>query len=125
MSLIYQQFQKILYFQTSRHYVCTGCDYISFLRAVEKLLSFRCFYQNAHFISSGKEAACGTLADIDLNNGQMDTGYLSFLRLVGTVYFKKHNTGFNPITHFNSFHKPSTTPVEKHYHQLEDIHQKM
>ena len=107
-------------------YVCTGCDYISFFRGIGKATFLRYFYQYAHLISSGKEGACGTLADTDLSNAQMDSGYLSFLRLVGTVYFKKHNTGFstpNPITHFNSFHKPGTTPVEQHYHWLEDIRQ--
>ena len=39
---------------------------------------------------------------IELNNDQMDIGYLSFQRLVGTVYYKKHGTDFetpNPVTY--------------------------
>ena len=47
-----------------------------------------------------------------VNNGQKDIGYLhvSFLRLVGTVYYKKHNTGFET-------HKPNTIPALHHHHQ--------
>ena len=70
--------------------------------------------------------APGTLADTALHNAQMDVGYLSFLRLVGTVYYKKYNTGFetpNPVTHFNSFHQPDTTPVLQHHQWMENIRQ--
>ena len=60
----------------------------------------------------GWGAAIGILANTELNNG--------FLRLVGTVYYKMHNTGFetpNPITHLNSLHKPNTIPALHHHHQ--------
>ena len=107
-------------------YVSTGCDYTSFFSGIGKATFFRYFYQYAEFITSGKGAALGTLANTELNNGQMDIGYLSFLRLVGTVYYEKHNTGFetpNPITHFNSFHKHNTIPVLHHHQWIEAIRQ--
>ena len=125
MTLTYQQFRQISYLKCY-NYVSIGCDYISFFRGSGKATFLRCFYQYAHFILSGREPASGTLADTNLNKAQMDIGYLSYLRLVGTVYFKKHNTGFtsnNPTTHFNSFHTPGTTPVEQHYQWLENIRQ--
>ena len=107
-------------------YVATGCDYISFFHGIGKATFFRYFYQYADFITSGQGGAPGTLADTALHNAQMDVGYLSFLRLVGTVYYKKYNTGFetpNPVTHFNSFHQPDTTPVLHHHQWMENIRQ--
>ena len=107
-------------------YACTGCDYISFFKGIGKATFIPYFFQYAHFISSGKEATCGTLADTDSNNGAMNLGYLSFLRLVGTVYFKKHNTGLNtpnPSTHFNTFYEMGKPPQAQHHEWLEDIRQ--
>jgi hypothetical protein len=51
-------------------------------------------------------------------------GYLSFIRLIGTIYFKKHNTAFStttPETHFNSFQTLSVK--EQHLNWLNDIRQ--
>jgi len=44
--------------------------------------------------------------DIELHNDANKKGFLAFLRLVGTVYFKKHATGFDthsPASHFLKF----------------------
>lgn len=82
------------------------------------------FYQNAEFISSGKGDAPGTLADISLEDNSYSTGFLSFLRLVGTVYTKKHASGFStptPATNFNRFHNDELAPLEQHKKWLDDI----
>ena len=88
----------------------------------------RYFYQYSEFITSGGGRISGTLADVHLDNAQLDVGYLSFLRLVGVVYFKKHNTGFytpDPVTHFISFNKAQLNPLEQHKKWLDDIRQKI
>ena len=102
-------------------YVCTGCDYTSFFRGIGKATFICCFYQYAHFGSSGKEAACGTLADTDLNSGLVDMAYLSFLRLVGTVYFTIQGLTQPILAHISiQIGKP---PEEQHHEWLEDIRQ--
>ncbi len=50
--------------------------------------------------------------------------FLAFLRLIGTVYFKKNGTGFDtnsPENHFKSFITPSGTAHDTHIQWLEDI----
>ena len=51
-------------------------------------------------------------------------GYLAFLRLVGTAYFKRHSSGFGshtPITHYQSFTHLGLSAEEQHHTWLEDI----
>ena len=48
----------------------------------------RCFFENAWFITGTQEFP-GTLADTA--PGRKRQGFLSFVRLIGTVYFKKHS----------------------------------
>ena len=77
-------------------YVCTGCDYISFFNQIGKATFLKHFYQHASFVTSGKNPSTpGTLADISLTENSYKTGFLAFMRLVGTAYFKKHSTGFD------------------------------
>ena len=87
-----------------KHYVCTGCDYISFLHRIGKASFFRYFFQYATFITSGlNHSTPGTLADVGLLDNSHQLGYLSFIRLVGTAYHKLHSTGFNthsPENHY-------------------------
>ena len=101
-------------------YVCTGCDYTSFFKGIGKITFLRYFYQYAAFITSGKETTPGTLADTD----SVDKGYLAFMRLIGTVYFKKYNTAFetsNPQTHFNRFSEAHTNAYQHHQYWLDNI----
>ena len=59
------------------------------------------FFQHSKFITSGREEAPGTLADVGTDS---EVGFLSFVRLVGVVYMKKHGSGFNgtsPEAYFN------------------------
>lgn len=81
-------------------YMCTGCDYVSFFSGLGKATFMRYFFQFASFITGSDGSS---LAHIGLQNGAYMKGFLSFLRLVGTVYFKKHSTGFDtqsPSSHF-------------------------
>ena len=86
----------------------------------------RYFYQHANFISSGKGNTQGTLANVSFDHNLFETGFLAFLRLVGSVYLKKHTSGFSttaPASHFNKFNNPSLTPLQQHHNWLEDIRQ--
>ena len=56
-------------------YVVTGCDYVSFFKGF-----LNTFFQHASFISSGDPP--GTLSEV-----HSEEVFLSFLPLVGTVYF--------------------------------------
>lgn len=58
-------------------YACTGCDYISFFRGIGKA-TFIGYFSNM-LISF----QVGRRPHTDSNNGAMNFGYLSFLRLVG------------------------------------------
>ena len=101
-------------------FVVSGCDNISFFSRLGKATFLRYFYQYASFISSGNRTTLGTLADVALQ------GFLSFIRLIGTVYFKKHSSGFetpSPASHFLKFCDPSLTVQHQHSRWLEDIRQ--
>jgi hypothetical protein len=74
-------------------YVCTGCDYISFFKGISKNFFLTTFFQHSNFISSGCAETPGTLADVHF--GAHKHGFLAFLRLVGTAYFKKHPSAFH------------------------------
>ena len=74
-------------------YVSTGCDYTSFFSRIGMATFLRYFWQYASFISSGKDLITpGTLSDVGLADNSYLQGYLAFIRLVGTAYFKLHST---------------------------------
>ena len=103
-------------------FVCTGCDYISFFSGVGKATFLRYFFQHATFITGA--TAEGSLADIQLNTGNFKRGFLAFLRLVGTAYYKKHNSAFqfpSPNTHFLQF--SGSTPLVHHKQWIDDVRQ--
>ena len=103
-------------------FVCTGCDYTSFFSRIGKATFLRYFFQYAAFIS-GREAE-GTLADTEEES--CNSGFLAFLRLIGTVYFKKHATCFetpSPVSHFKKFVSTTTSIQLQHENWLEDIRQ--
>ena len=105
-------------------FVCTGCDYTSFFCKVGKATFLRYFFQYAAFIT-GTESQ-GTLADTSLEGETYKNGFLAFLRLIGTVYFKKHVTAFetpSPANHFLNFSSAHTTIQQHHQDWLEDIRQ--
>jgi len=69
-------------------FVRTGCDYTSFFSQIGKAPFLQYFFQYAAFIT-GRESKC-SLADTDLEGENYKKGFLAFLWLIGTVYFKKH-----------------------------------
>ena len=105
-------------------YAVSGCDYISFFSELGKATFLKYFYQYATFITGGKLGTTGTLADTSLENSQYGNGFLSFLPLIGTIYFKKHSTRFDtpcPAAHYLKFISPKLTELQQHSAWLEDI----
>jgi len=106
-------------------YTCTGCDYTSFFHGVGKSGFLDVFYTHANFISSGRDYP-GTLADTDTSSETL--GFLSFVRLVGSVYFTKNKKWFTkatPEAHFNSTVKPGNSPLQNHLEWLDAIRMKI
>lgn len=78
---------------------------------------------NASFITSGTEQYPGTLADTGLNEAEPYHGFLVFLWLIGTVYFKKYGISKpSPVALFNKHNENS---LAQHNAWLEDIRQSM
>ena len=105
-------------------FVVTGCDYISFFNGIGKATFLRCFYQHAQFITGFTQYTEGSLADTHMENNTHERGFLAFLQLIGTVYFKKHANAFEydtPESHYKSFLCPDTDAKEQHSKWLEDI----
>jgi hypothetical protein len=67
-------------------YIATGSGFTSYFKSIGKASFLNIFFQLADFFS-GK-----SLNEFSETNKHM--GFLSFLRLVGTTYFKKHYTSF-------------------------------
>ena len=72
-------------------FILSGCDYTSYFTGLGKAAFLNAFYQYSNFITGNKVE--GSLSD---NSGESETkkGFLSFVRLVGTLYFKKHLSAF-------------------------------
>ena len=65
----------------------------------------------------------GSLADVGLTE-TYQLGFQSFVRLVGTVYFKKYSSGFEtqtPATHFTNFVSDELTVLQQHTKWLDDL----
>jgi hypothetical protein len=102
-------------------YVCSGCDYTSFFHQIGKATFLRHFFQHANFITGKDIEGKGTLAEI---GNEYQKGFLAFLRLIGSVYFKKHATCFEtptPASHFSKFVTATCTCTEQHTKWIEDI----
>ena len=105
-------------------FVVSGCDYVSFFSEIGKATFLRYFFAYASFITSGESLTPGTLADTKLGGAQLDLGFLAFLRLIGTVYFKKHASGFDtpsPATHFKRYTSSTTSIKQQHIHWINEI----
>ena len=73
-------------------YISTGCDYTSFCKTFGKATIINHFMQYANFITGSTCNAVGSLHQT--NSNDKDTGFLSFVRLIGTCYFKKNIAAF-------------------------------
>ena len=105
-------------------FVATGCDYISFFSGIGKASFLKYFFQHSEFITGDTLYTTGSLAQTQLD-GTYENGFMAFLRLIGTVYFKKHAAAFDSISpecHFKKFLDPSI--VKQHKQWIEDIRQK-
>ena len=103
-------------------FVCTGCDYISFFCGIGKA-TFLCYFLSMHLITGAN--AQGSLTNIHLQGDDYKQGFLAFLRLVGTVYYKKHASGFDtpsPASHFVRFSE-ATNPSVHHHQWIDDVRQ--
>ena len=97
-------------------FICTGCDYISYFKSIGKATILNNFFQYASFISGYNMP--GYLHNTLTSNKQY--GFLSFVRLIGTCYFKKHLTAFIALkghdtpTHLYNSLDPLLQTEEKH-----------
>ena len=66
--------------------VCSGCDYISYFAGMGKAVFCNIFFQHASFITGSRMPGELLFSTAD----KIEQNFLSFLRLIGTLYFKKH-----------------------------------
>ena len=105
-------------------FVVSGCDYISFFSGIGKASFLRCFFQHAQFITGNTNYTKGSLAEAQLD-GNYENGFMAFLRLIGTAYFKKHAAAFDSVSpecHFKNFFNPSFS--KQHQEWIDDVRQK-
>ena len=88
-------------------FVCTGCDYVSFIKGMGKATFLRYFFQYASFISGPNSQ--GFLSDIELHNDSNKKGFLAFFRLVGTVYLRNMQLALTHIPHFLKYAQSTQT----------------
>ena len=80
----------------------------------------RNFFQHAAFITGKTTFTHESLSDTSISNQGHTQGFLAFLRLIGTVYYKKNVNTNSPESHFQSF-QTEKSPLDMHSKWLEDI----
>ena len=107
-------------------YICTGCDFISFFNGLGKATFMATLFEYSDFICSDTTATHtpGIISDAD------PTGFLSFIRLVGCAYFRKHKAVFlpsfpTPATLFNSLIQTGQEVTSHHSAWLALIREKI
>lgn len=106
-------------------FICNGCDYLSFFAGFGKATMMKHFFMNAWFIT-GTQDSPGTLTGTA--PGRLDDGFLSFIRLIGTVYFKKHLaelTVNTPCALYMLFSRSDVGPMQQHKQFLEAIRERI
>ena len=106
-------------------YICSGCDYISYVKSFGKATILNNYFQYANFISGTNYV--GNLSQT--NPSDKDNGFLSFIRLIGSCYFIRHRNAFDatyghstPVQLYNSI--DSSLPIqERHQCWLQKIRQ--
>ena len=106
-------------------FISTGCDFISFFHGLGKANFLATLFLYCKFICSNTDLVPGTLADMDSTNG-----FLSFTRLVGCAYFRKHKGVFlpsypSPMALFNSLDNKDLVPSGHHSVWLDKIREKI
>ena len=69
-------------------FICTGCDYISFFKGIGKVTVMDVVFQHSGFISSNTPDCPGNISG--MGEADRKERFLAFVRLVGTLYFKKY-----------------------------------
>ena len=98
-------------------FICTGCNFISFFKSLGKITLLNNFYQYTTFIGSLHKTQPEYRGD----------GFLAFVRLIGTAYFKKHLAAFISLykyetpKHLFTSLDPSLDPYAKHEVWLQEI----
>ncbi|XP_064384664.1 uncharacterized protein LOC135333611 [Halichondria panicea] len=82
-------------------YISTGCDFVSFFNGIGKATFMATLFEYSQFICDSTAQTPGMLSQPDAD------GFLSFIRLVGCAYFRKHKSVFlpsfpTPMSLFNS-----------------------
>ena len=96
-------------------FVSTGCDYVSYFAGFGKSTFLKAFFQHASFINDVSQSTLASTCD-----SSRQLGFLSFVRLIGTVYFKKYLSTFKydcPRALLNSF--PCSDPIFQHKQWLD------
>lgn len=102
-------------------FLATGSDYTSFFG---KATVLNTFFMHSDFIVG--ENMDGSLANYTTEN--RDSGFLSFLRLVGTLYFKRHLSSFISLMQIQTpnqlYHSidPSLSTEKRHEKFIEIIY---
>ena len=95
----------------------------SYFKSIGKAKVLNNFFQHASFIAGSNMP--GSLQNTSQSNKEID--FLSFIRLVGTFYFKKHLNAFVALkghktpTHLYNSLEASLQPREKHEKWLQNI----
>ena len=108
-------------------FIATGCDYVSFFKGHGKKSFFETFSKHVDFISSGKPPFPGKLNQI---KDEWELGFLAFLRLIGSEYFKKCSIEFkdvcstlSPQSLFLALHSNANTDLENHMIFIDKLRQ--
>jgi len=104
-------------------FISTGCDFISYFKSLGKATILNTFFQHAEFICGVNMPGC---LHHTLEHNKSG-GFLSFIRLVGTCYFKKHLAAFVSVyghetpTHLYNSVDHSLQTQQKHEIWLQKI----
>ena len=96
-------------------FISTSCDFVSYFKSLGKATILNIFFQHAEFICGANTPGClhHTLPH------NRESGFLSFIRFIGTCYFKKHLLAFTTLygletpKHLYNSIDPSLPPNEK------------
>ena len=98
---------------------------MSFFSGIGKTYFFKVFFENAKFIiGNNGDTLARSFTHIDLDE-QANSTLLTFVRLVGCAYFKKHTNAFlgeTPESLYNSFVSASSS-IDQHKQWLDHLRQ--
>ena len=90
-------------------FVATGCDYLSFFSGIGKTNFYKVFSNMQHSYQVASKNKVNWTAH--------HSAFLSFLRLVGSAYYKKHVAAFDANSPHALFKQQRATSPEDHHQQ--------